>query len=323
MTRQAVFLKGLGVAGALAALGACEGFLEPPATLEQVPPQRPAAVAAPAPPSAESEALRSHFASQEARLLARGFLRTDGGGDDTPYTTNMVVNNFVRVALYDEYTEVGGRLVQRASPAPLRRWTAPVRMRLEFSPTVPAEQRRRDTDDIAAYVARLAALTDHPISLLDSSASRSAANYHILVLDEDQRRDFADDLREMVPGIDPLALRTITNLPRSISCVVLAFARGGTHTYSRAVAVIRAELPDLTRLSCYHEELAQGLGLPNDSDLARPSIFNDNEEFALLTDHDELLLQILYDRRLRPGMREDEARPIVRRIASELLGGES
>jgi hypothetical protein len=44
--------------------------------------------------------------------------------------------------------------------------------------------------------------------------------------------------------------------------------------------VIRAEHPDLLRLSCLHEEIAQGLGLPNDSPRARPSIFNDDEEFA-------------------------------------------
>jgi hypothetical protein len=70
-----------------------------------------------------------------------------------------------------------------------------------------------------------------------------------------------------------------------------------------------------------HEEIAQGLGLPNDSPAARPSIFNDDEEFALLTRHDELLLRILYDERLSPGMEPDEARPIVRRIAEELVGG--
>ena len=29
--------------------------------------------------------------------------------------------------------------------------------------------------------------------------------------------------------------------------------------------------PDLLRLSCMHEEIAQGLGLANDSPLARPS----------------------------------------------------
>ena len=75
--------------------------------------------------------------------------------------------------------------------------------------------------------------------------------------------------------------------------------------------------------TCLHEEIAQGLGLVNDSPKARPSIFNDNEEFALLTPQDEMMLRILYDRRLHPGMSMAEARPIVETIAAELLPGES
>ncbi|MFN7052469.1 MAG: DUF2927 domain-containing protein, partial [Gemmobacter sp.] len=87
--------------------------------------------------------------------------------------------------------------------------------------------------------------------------------------------------------------------------------------------VVRAEHPDLLRLSCLHEEIAQGLGLANDSPLARPSIFNDDEEFALLTRQDELMLKMLYDPALRPGMTAAEARPIVKAIATRLTGGSS
>jgi len=54
----------------------------------------------------------------------------------------------------------------------------------------------------------------------------------------------------------------------------------------------------------------------------RPSIFNDDGEFALLTDHDEDLLRILYDLRLAPGMTAEQAMPIVRRIAGELAPGQ-
>ena len=43
------------------------------------------------------------------------------------------------------------------------------------------------------------------------------------------------------------------------------------------------------------------MGLPNDSPEARPSLFNDDLEFALLTEHDAILLRMLYDPRLRPG----------------------
>ena len=58
----------------------------------------------------------------------------------------------------------------------------------------------------------------------------------------------------------------------------------------------------------------------SDSPGARPSIFNDDEEFALLTRHDELLLQMLYDPRLTPGLTADAARPTVRKLAAEATG---
>ena len=74
------------------------------------------------------------------------------------------------------------------------------------------------------------------------------------------------------------------------------------------------------RQSCVHEELAQGLGLANDSPRARPSIFNDDDEFALLTSHDEELLSLLYTPALTPGMQPDEARPIVARMLAGAAG---
>jgi hypothetical protein len=122
-----------------------------------------------------------------------------------------------------------------------------------------------------------------------------------------------------VPGIAESSLRAITQLPRDQLCIVVAFSEGGSASYSKAVAIIRAEHPDLLRTSCFHEELAQGLGLANDSPQARPSIFNDDEEFGLLTTHDELLLEMLYDPRFRTGMSAAEAAPIARIIARELL----
>ncbi len=109
-------------------------------------------------------------------------------------------------------------------------------------------------------------------------------------------------------------------MPRSDFCLVFASAPLNTGTYTQAVAVIRAEHPDELRLSCVHEEIAQGLGLPNDSPYARPSIFNDDEEFARLTTQDEMMLAILYDARLQPGMNLEQARAAAAIVAAELTG---
>ena len=72
------------------------------------------------------------------------------------------------------------------------------------------------------------------------------------------------------------------------------------------------------RKACIHEEIAQSLGLTNDSHLARPSVFNDDDEFATLTKFDEILLQILYDHRLNSGISKREASQLVRQIANEI-----
>ena len=94
-----------------------------------------------------------------------------------------------------------------------------------------------------------------------------------------------------------------------------------TGTITFAFVAVRSDLSETITQSCLEEEIAQVMGLPNDNDAVRPSLFNDDEEFALLTRHDELLLKILYDPRLSPGMTPGEAMPIVRTIARELTGG--
>jgi len=314
-------LRGGALALALAGLGACD--MVGPATAPPGVSAPPRPDLEPAPASEASRQVTTYFAAQENSLRARGLMRTDGGGADTPYGASALASNFTRIALFNEYTDVGGRIVQRPSPGSLRRWEGPVRLRLEFGAQVSPDTRRKDGADVAAYASRLARATRHPISFVGSNTSASAANFHILVLTEDERRSIGDRLRALVPGIDDQSIALIETMPISVSCLVLAFSRSGTSVYSDAITIVRAELPDLTRLSCYHEELAQGLGLPNDSALARPSIFNDNEEFALLTGHDEGLLRILYDARLRPGMREPEARGLIQIIAAELRSGES
>jgi hypothetical protein len=129
----------------------------------------------------------------------------------------------------------------------------------------------------------------------------SGGNFHVLYINRDTQRQVGDLVRSLVPGISAVTVSEMERLPRFTFCSVYAFSEaGGGSTYVAAIAIIRDEHPPLLRRSCVHEEVAQGLGLPNDSPAARPSIFNDDEEFALLTRHDELLLRILYDRRLTP-----------------------
>ncbi|WP_172297417.1 DUF2927 domain-containing protein [Pseudoruegeria sp. HB172150] len=298
-------------------LSGCDNVLltsPPPATRPEAPVE-----ADPVEPSEESRELAAYFARVEADLKAQGLLRTDGGGPDTPFSERQLVENFIRIALYEEFANIGGRLVPQQTESRLHRWNEPVRMQVNFGATVPEDQREIDRRSIASYAARLSRVSGLPITMTNGRN----ANYHVFVVNEDERRNIGPELRKIIPDISQGAISTVENMRRSTFCLVFARDARDDGSYTQAVAVIRGEHPDLLRLSCFHEELAQGLGLSNDSPKARPSIFNDDEEFGLLTTHDEMLLQMLYDPRMRSNMTEQEARPVAEVIAAELLGGES
>lgn len=257
-----------------------------------------------------------YLANTEAELIASGKLRTERVPTDAAFTAEDLARNFVQIALRDEYGRDGQRLIADHHDAPLRRWQGPVGMQIEWGASSDMATQRRDRGEIAAFASRLSRVSQHPVSLVGGGG-----NFAVLILSETERRDIGTRLRRLIPGIPNSDIAALRDLDPGNFCAVFAYSRGAGSTYVNAVALIRAELPPRLRASCIHEELAQGMGLANDSPRARPSIFNDDEEFALLTLHDELLLRILYDPRLRPGMSEAEATPIVRQIAGELVNG--
>ena len=251
----------------------------------------------------------------QSALLTDGLLRTDTSPQDAPFTAQTLTENFLRIALFEEYA--GGQVSRRATATPisLLRWKYPVRVALRFGAAVPAEQQAADKGHVAAYLAHLSTITGHPISL-----SEKSPNFWLYIASVDDRATLGPALTAEIPGLTAGQMQSMTHMDRGTYCQVLTQSDAASSTYARAVAVIPAEHPDLMRLACMHEELAQSLGLPNDSKAARPSIFNDDQEFALLTHQDELMLQILYDPALSPGMTGAEARPIVETLASVMLG---
>lgn len=307
--------KGLGGLALMALAGCVAPATGPAPPRGAPPPERPAMLPA-VPPSPASGEARAYYAKVQASLLSQGLLRTDGGGTDTPFSDRMLADNFIRIALYDEYTRGPGAPEQKEAVSRLRRWQAPIRVGLRFGPSVPAAQQATDRARIASYVARLAQITGHSIRMDEASP-----NFLVYMVSEDERRAMGNVLAHDLPSLSPAEVGAITGLPKATYCLVYASSPAGEYAYTRAVAVIRAEHPDLLRLSCIHEEIAQGLGLANDSPSARPSIFNDDEEFALLTVQDELMLKILYSPDLHPGMTEAEARPAVQALAARLTGG--
>ena len=270
-------------------------------------------------PSAASKALSEYYAGVQTSLLSQGLLRTDGGGFDTPFARRQLVDNFVRIGVFNEFTLRQNQFVEKRSEGRVQRWMKPISISLYFGDTVLPETRTKDLSFVSDYASRLARVTGQQISL-----TRSKGNFLVAVLNTDELQGFSEDLQELVPGLTKELADQITDMERPVYCAAYTFSHTSKpDAFHTAIAIIRAEHPDLMRRACYHEEIAQALGLSNDSPSARPSIFNDDNEFAYLTRHDELLLKILYDPRLPLGASPDEARPLVEELAAELLGGES
>lgn len=263
-----------------------------------------------------SKELVAYYADVEAGLRARDLLRIDGGGPDVPYDAARLEQTFTAVAFAEEFSDQGTSLVRSEEASILHRWAAPVRIEPMFGASVPDIQRADDRATLGRLADRLSRATRHPVSLAERGG-----NFRVLVLSEEERRVVGPTLRRLMPEIRQREIDVIETLGLESYCVVVSSDARDDGVLTRAVAVIRAELPPRLRMSCFHEEIAQGMGLSNDSPRARPSIFNDDDEFGRLTGMDEDMLGMLYDLRLRPGMSADGAAPFIRQIAVAQTGG--
>lgn len=266
--------------------------------------------------SSESLRIKSYYASVQARLVAQGKLRQEYAPKDAPFSADDLVSDFEQVALYDEYALSNGGFIEKKTISTLRRWNKPVRVGVYFGPLVPPKQRAIDTRSVTRFAARLAAISGLKIRM----TSLKNANYIVMFLNRDEQISLTPKLAENIPQLVPTIVQEIQNSPRNIFCVAYALSSADKPTdYSGAVILIKSEHAQIMRDSCIQEEMTQALGLANDGPEIRPSIFNDDEEFAILTRHDEALLKMLYDPRLRVGMTPDHARPLLKQVAQDAL----
>ncbi len=257
--------------------------------------------------------LGHYYRQMEQRLVAEGRLRQDRGAHGLD--ANTLARNFMEIAMRSEYSLRGGAASHGGTAIPLRRWEVPIRLGVSFGPSVTAGQRQHDLGAIRGVARRLQNASGHPIQIVSENA-----NFHVLVLSDDERANARRTLQQIAPGMSRAAQNAILRMRRDTLCMVVALpARNPADGYAQAVAIVRAEHPSLMRQSCMEEELAQGMGLPNDSDNARPSIFNDDEEYGVLTRQDELMLRMLYDDRLRCGMGAGNVRQQVLTLANAAL----
>ena len=205
--------------------------------------------------------------------------------------------------------------IQGGQASPLHRWEQPVRIDVSFGASVSPAQRGQDLNAIRTVAGRLQRASGHSVQVVDSRA-----NFHVLVLSEAERANMRPLLRQLAPGLSRAAQNAFLRMRPNTFCMVVAIPGSDpAQGYQQAIAVVRAEHPPLMRRSCMEEELAQGMGLPNDSGEAYASIFNDDETYGVLTRQDELMLRMLYSDQLRCGLTARAVEPRILELAEAVL----
>lgn len=217
-------------------------------------------------------------------LLANDGLRLD-----------TLLRDFDLIAFGAEYQQqVDGRL---------HKWTRPIRVYLDARAGDPALYRSLT----AAHLEALQELTGLEIGLIDDV---DAAN---IIMVFDRAADLIATASHYAPNL---------NHDKVLLSDALCF---GQFSHSPSGEIVRGVIgipsdraPSAGKLpACIVEEVTQVLGLPNDSDEVNPSIFNDRSVLDHLSEHDRVLVQLLYDPRLAVGISRDEALAAAREILRE------
>jgi hypothetical protein len=217
-----------------------------------------------------------------------------------PPTDAAVLDAFAKIAFGNEY-------VAETEPR-LQKWAQPIRWRVYEELSLESGER----GFLDRHLERLQRLT----GLAFGEADRwPDSNFLILFVSEARYAFWIE--RYVSPSRRHL-------VPRLAATSCLGFLRHHRMTFEieLAVAIVPVERARARGLmqSCIAEETTQVLGLLNDAEVP-DTLFNDAGDARDLTPLDEVLVRLLYDPRLKSGMRRDEALAIAREALPKLRAG--
>lgn len=307
----------LGAALSLVAL-ALSGCGRPVADLAA--PEAPPREAAPDPAVAVSEEMPRAVPKAQTRASTLGVMPPDllslsarqslpffaaRPREEPLYSNDQLLRNFLSIALQAEAADDIGA----DGGIAISKWTEPVRYRL-------AGAQVRDRVQIAALSQHLAGLTGLDIR---EAGEVERYNMDIRFVPRPYRGvEIAELLATQWLGPRVARLAEGWRDYEADRCFTLTTRDPQSGVTGTAHIFIKDELPLIWRETCIIEEMTQSLGLLNDDPRASPSIFNDDGVYQALTSHDELLLRILYDPRIRSGMRRRGVVPLAERVIADL-----
>ncbi len=241
-------------------------------------------------------------------LLVVAILSAARAGAAERLSNADIIRNADIIAFGNEYTQ---RRYER-----VRKWRKPVVARIDGSPPAFFE------DFVNQHLRDLSKITGHPAKLAYSARMRrekriprglNAKSFNMFMLYYPMK-EMTAIVRKQLGGKMDSSLRRLKS--GASTCEAQFFKKGDE--IRTAVILFPAYGDRKTLRACVVEEITQVMGLANDSNSVRPSIFNDSSQYFELTGHDRLLLRILYDPRLPVGMPRRDALRTAHTILREI-----
>ncbi len=203
------------------------------------------------------------------------------------FTDAEIVDGFFKVTFGAEFHVAGG--VDR-----IRKYDGPIRVYID----------NRTQPDRSPEVAAVVADIRTRVRDLDLAVTGKRDDAQIVVsLVRD--RDLARTIRSRY-GID-----RARRIQRSLEPQCLSgFVKNENSRIMHSDVIIVADAGNFVFFDCLYEELLQSLGPINDTTLPW-TMFNDDVQMGFFGFYDQYLLNILYDRRIRPGMTRAEVEALL------------
>jgi hypothetical protein len=204
------------------------------------------------------------------------------------FTDAEITDGFFKVTFGAEFHIAGG--VDR-----IRKYDGPVRVYVD----------NRAQPDRSAQVAEVVTDIRARIRDLDIAMTGKRSEAQIIVsLVRD--RDLAHSIRALY-GID-----RARRIQRSLEPQCLSgFRKDESSRILHSDVLIVADAGEFVFYDCIYEELLQSLGPINDDTTVPWTMFNDDVQMGFFDVYDQYLLNILYDRRIRPGMSRAEVEALL------------
>jgi hypothetical protein len=184
----------------------------------------------------------------------------------------------------------------------IRKYAKPVRVFVDS----------RAQPDRRGELARVVADIRERVRHLDISVTedRGAGNVFVALVRD---KEIGNTIRELFGGA------RARRIQRSLEPQCLSgFSKDSNYRIEQSYVILAADVDDFVFIDCAYEELLQSLGPINDDPSVPWTMFNDDVQKGFFGIYDQLLLNILYDPRVRPGATRREVRALLPKILPDV-----